>query len=357
MSAKSFLFMDSCDHYDQTSYIGLKWNVLGIGTSSTSAGRNGRGIQFNNSGGLGKSCPHNSSWVFGWAINIGNTEGAFGEGSFYQASHAGDTTLFTIFSEGDGSVSIYAGNGRTTLIANSGSSGLFLKSGVWYWFDCKFEITGTTPMSITATFRVNTQVWCTGSGSTGINVSSLLLQTATTNFHQFFNPSGVTSIDDIAIFPIDGTGSVNDFFGDTMLSVLFPRADVTANWTAVGGSTSTMWDHVNDQFAEANDDTIYIKSDTAGQDANMQWQPVSVPAGGSIIAVHYGVLARKDAEGSRSFEQTVGPTGGFLQLGPTWFPGDSYAYYFFGMDQDPNTGAPWTATGFDGTDFGVQLVS
>lgn len=350
-------FLDSCDHYDETSYISLKWNVPGFGTSSTSAGRNGRGISFNNSGGLGKSLTHQSGWVFGWAINIGFTEGAVGEGSFYQASHAGDTNLFTIFSEGDGSVSLYAGNGRHALIQNSGTNGFFLKSGIWYWFDCKFSITNGMTMQVTATFRVNTQVWCSGSGDTGIASSSLLLQTPTTNFHQFFNPSGVTNIDDIVIADMSGSGSVNDFFGDTMLSALFPRADVTANWTAVGGSTSTMWDHVNDQFAETNDDTIYIKSDTVAQDANMQWQPTSVPAGGSIVAVHYGCLARKDAEGSRSFEQTVGPTGAFEQVGPTWYPGDSYSYFFFAMDEDPGTSLPWTASGFNSTDFGVQLVS
>ena len=354
-------FMDSCDHYDQDSYITLKWNNSFFGTHSSASGRNGRGLDFDTTGQVSKSLTHQAGWVIGWAINIGTQiSGTFGNGLYFTSAHAGDTTLFSIYSESDGSVSLYAGNGRTNLIQNSGTNGFFLKGGIWYWFDVKFAITGTTPMSITATFRVNTQVWASGSASTGINSSALLLQTPTTNFHTFSAPGSSavgTFADDFVLADMSGAGSVNDFFGDTALSVLFPASDITATWTAVGGSTSTMFDHVNDQFAETNDDTIYIKSDTVGNVANMNWQPVSVPAGGSIVAVHYGVLNRKDAEGTRTFEQTVGPTGAYEQTGPVIYPGDSYSYSFFAMDEDPNTSAPWTAAGFDATAFGVKLLS
>ncbi len=355
-------FMDSCDHYDQDTYITLKWNESFFGAHSTAAGRNGRGLNLDSTGQVSKSLTYQAGWVVGWAINIGTQiSGTFGNDFYYQASHAGDTTLFSIYGEGDGSVSLYAGNGRHNLIQNSGTNGFFLKGGIWYWFDVKFSISGTSNMAVTAVFRVNTQPWASGSANTDINVTDLLLQQAKINFHTFHppgsSPSG-TIIDDIVIADQSGSGAVNDFFGDTALSVLFPRADVAIpTWTAVGSTTSTLFDHVNDQFAETNDDTIYIQDATAGDAANFDWQLVSVPAGGSIVAVHYGVLARKDAEGTRSFEQTVGPSGSPTQVSPPWFPGDSYSYFFFAMDEDPATGLPWTQAGFNATHFGVKTLT
>jgi len=354
-------FMDSCDHYDQDAYITLKWNESFFGTHSTASGRNGRGLNLDSTGQVSKSLTYQAGWVIGWAINIGTqTSGTFGNDFYYRASHAGDTTLFSIYGEGDGSVSLYAGNGRHNLIQNSGANGFFLKGNIWYWFEVKFSLSGSSNISVTAAFQVNTQPWASGTGSTDIDVNDLLLRTAKVNFHTFHpagsSPTG-TIIDDIVIADQSG-GSIHDFFGDTALGVLFPRADIpTPAWVAVGGTTSTLFDHVNDQFAETNDDTIYIQSHTIGDAANFAWQPTTVPAGGSIIAVHYGVLARKDAEGGRSFEQTVGPSGSPDQVSPPWFPGDSYSYFFFAMDVDPATGLPWTEVGFNATDFGVKLLS
>lgn len=349
---RQMMFMDSCDHYDTQQEMLVKWNAGIPSVTPTTAGRNGRGVDFNG-GALEKSLTHQSGWVVGWALNLGALTGGFPNSAYYIGSHAGETGLFSVFGETDGSLSIYAGNGRHNLIQNSAGGGFFLHSGIWYWIDLKYSITGTSNMNITATLRVNTQVWCTGSAATDINVLSLLLQTATTNYHHIAAGGGLGNADDFGIAAINGTGLINDFWGDWALSALFPNADVQTDWNqSAAGSAFIL---VNEQFPDG--DATYIFSDTVGNIENFGWQPTAVPAGGSIVAVHYGVYARKDAEGARAFWQQSGPSGAPNWNSVDWYVGDTYAYYFSCLDADPATGAAWTQAGFNSTDFGVKLTA
>lgn len=352
-------FMDSCDHYDTDAAMLLKWNNAFGATHTSPNGRNGRGIQMSGSGAyISKSLTYQSGWVCGWAVNITAIAGAFGIDFYYQALHAGESTLFSACAEQDGSVSLYAGTRSGPLIGNSGSNGFFLKAEVWYWFEVKYSFSGSSNIAVTAELRVNTQPWVNPGSpvNSGINVNTLLLGIAETNVHQFGSPTTVI-IDDIVVADQSGTGSLNDFPGDTALGVVFPASDVSGNlWTGVGGSGG-LYTYVNDIYPEINDDTKYIESQTPTDVANFGWQPISVPSGGSVVGIHYGVYARKDAEGGRSFKQFTGPSGSPTSSGPVWFPGDSYAYYFWPMDEDPTTSMPWTQAGFNATDFGVDLVS
>lgn len=346
-------FCDSCDHYDTQAQMLVKWNASVPTVNPTSSGRNGRGV-FMNGGALEKSLTHQAGWVLGFAINISGSTGGFGSDYIYQGSHAGETTLFSVYGETDGSLSIYAGNGRHNLIQNSGlAHGFFLKANVWYWFDFKYAITGSSNMAITATLRVNSQVWATGSGNTDINVNTLLLQTATTNYHSIRAAGQNATFDDFVIADMSGMGSVNDFFGDVILGALFPNGDVTTQWSQ--SAAGNAYPLVNQQFPD--DDATYIFDNTVNDIENFNWQPTVVPPGGSIIAVHYGIYARKDAEGARSFVQIVGPTGSPQLTSQPWYVGDTYAYYFIAMDQDPSTSAPWTQSGFNTRQFGVELNS
>lgn len=347
-------FMDGCEHYQTAAQMLTKWNASIPTVTPTTSGRNGRGLSLVG-GGVEKSLTHQNGWVFGWAVNVQGGTFGFGSDYFYQGSHAGETALFSIYGETDGSISLYAGNGRHNLIQNSGSLGKFLKPGIWYWFDCKYAISGSTNMGITATFRVNTEIWATGSANTDINVNSLLLQVATTNYHSFRAAGTNALFDDFAVADMSGLGSVNDFFGDVAIGALFPDADDHIDWSLFPLGSPNSFSLVNSQFPD--DDTTYINSSTVGNVDNFGWQPTVVPPGGSIVAVHYGVYARKDAEGSRSFVTLIGPTGSPAFTSNPWFVGDTYAYYFQAFDQDPQTGIPWTQTGFNGTKFGVKLNS
>jgi hypothetical protein len=344
-------FGDSTDHYDLQSDIGLKWtqNILDAATNiAAPPGRGTRAILLKN--GVSKTCTYQTVWFTGFALYV-NT--AVSGATVYALSAAGSAsaTLAVMRMENDGTLSILAGN-ALNLIANSGA-GTIINANTWNYFEVGVTLSGTTPIMATVTLRVNGIQILTGTASTGVNASGTLLGTNQANTHSYFyNSVASAAMRDVYIADGSGAGSVNGFIGDIALSTLFPRADVLAQWTAVGGVGSTLWNHVNPQFPETNDDTIYIEDNNNGDVANFLWQPIA-PFSGTIPFIHYGVYNRKDAQGSRNFRQTTHAVAN----GPTVSPGDSYRYDFFAMDQDPATSLPWTQANFNASQFGLVVTS
>jgi hypothetical protein len=343
-------FGDSCDHYDLQSDIGLKWteNILNSVTNAPApAGRGTRALLLKN--GVFKTCTYQTTWFAGWALYINSQ---IGGGVIYalSAANSASATMATVRTENDGSLSIYAGN-TLNLIANSMAA--TLAPDTWNYLEVGVVLSGTAPIQATVTLRLNGTVLLSGVASTGVNASGTLLGTNQANVHSFFYNSVASAYArDFYIADGSGSGSVNGFIGDIAISALFPRADVLAQWTAVGGVGGELWDHCNPQFPETNDDTIYIASQTNGQIANFDWEPIT-PFTGTIPFIHYGVYNRKDAEGSRAFRQTTHAVAN----GPTIAPGDSFRYDFFAMDQDPNTSLPWTQANFNASEFGLVVTS
>jgi len=262
--------------------------------------------------------------------------------------------MSSVILEDDGSLSLYAGNGAN-LISNSAhdSPAVVLNPAVWYYIECKTQLSGsgTSTIVATCTLKVNGVIVGSGSASTGVLGNQTLTGSGLANYHQFAN-NGPTTLDDVYIADLSGSGSINDFAGDLKIGVVYPASDGTFNWTAVGGTTTTGFDHVNPQFPETNDDSTYIKSLSTGSLADFTFQSISTFTGG-IVAVHFGVYGRKDDEGSREWQPTVHGT----VTGSTVSPGDTYVYYFNAYDQDPATGSPWTQANFNASHFGVKLSS
>lgn len=347
----SMVFMDGCDHYDQNSTIELKWTVNN-GCTSLPGGRNGRCISIG-AGFVGKTLQYSQGWVVGFAANFQTTVGWGGEAQLYEVFHAGDTRLGWISVETDATITLHAGN---QVIGNSGmgpdGSTFSFHPVSWYYIEIKTNLgsssEGTVLVDIVV--RVNGVIVVSGSGDSLIPINTLLLNVPSANFHRF-SAGGVVDgtmlLDDLGIATTIG-GSVTDFFGDIKLGALFPRQDEQTDWVPTPSGPS--FSCVNEPFPDG--DTSYISSFTPGEQDNFDWQPVSTFIG-TIVAVHYGVYARKDDEGSRSFQLTCNG----LNVGPVFSPGDTYVYYFFCMDEDPTTGVPWTQDGFNATTFGVNLIS
>ena len=345
-------FGDSTDHYDLQSTIGLKWtqNILNAAQSQVAPpGRGPRAILLKN--GIFKTLTYQNSWFVGFALYVNSP---LGGAVLYtcSAANSSSATMATVRVESDGTISIVAGN-NLNLIANSGTAGIVLNANTWNYIEIGVTTSGTTPIMATVTLRLNGIQILTGTASTGVNASATLLGTNQCNVHSYFYNSTDSAVArDFYIADGSGSGSVNGFIGDVALSVVFPRADVLAQWTAVGGSGSTLWNHVNPQFPETNDDTNYIEDNTPGDVANFLWQPIT-PFTGTIPFIHFGVYNRKDAEGTRTFQQTTHAVAN----GPLISAGESYLYNFFAMDQDPATSLPWTQANFNTAQFGLELIS
>lgn len=196
----------------------------------------------------------------------------------------------------------------------------------------------------------------TGSANTGTNQNQTLLGVPKANMHTFagggtFFGGGNNGTYFCDCYIADTlSGTVVDYTGNLYLSALFPNADVTTMWTPLSGSTLYTQVNANPPVG----DSAYIYDDTPDDLANFNWQPTT---NNVIFFVHYGVYTRKDNEGTRTFQLTVGPSFAFEQLGPIISPGDAYLYYFFAMDADPNTGLAWTQSGFNATQFGIQILT
>lgn len=352
------VYADGCDHYDQNSTIDLKWTV-NDGCVSTPNGRNGRGITIG-SGFIGKTLVYNASWAVGFAAIFQTTQGWGGEAQLYSLYHAGDTRLAWISIEGDATITLHAGN--TNIIANSGQGAnpFSLHPQTWYYIEVMTVLTTIvngqtmlTDVAVTMTVNVNgVQVATGGPVDSLITVSSLLLNIAQANFHRIDAGGvvdGTTTVDDMYFCNINGQGSINGFAGDIKLGALYPMADVQHDWTSVPGLPA--YQCVNQQYPDGGD-TTYIASYQGGQQDIFDFQPIS-PFYGTIPFVHYGVFARKDNEGTRAFQLTCNGKN----VGPVIFPGDTYVYYFYCMDENPQTNQPWGQEDFDGSTFGVNLIS
>jgi hypothetical protein len=336
-------FLESFDGYGNSEFP-LRW--VGSGNVSIVPGRNGNGCNVGSGGGLQQTVAYNANWVVGFAANFSYSSIAVGE--IYAALTPTATGLIKIVIESDGTVSLYT-QGSSSPIGNTGDA-LKLNTHTWYYFEIKFSISGSTMVETTATLRVNKQtVLGPVSGNTGWDSTQSLTKQCALNQHLFSGSSipGGTIFDDIYIFNQDG-GVNDDFAGDVKILVIKPDQDILTPFQKVGGSgpSYTCINEIPPDY-----DTSYLYDNTNGDFENFNWQPL--PAFfGSVICVQYTIFARKDDEGSRAFQHTMGP--GPTSKSSAHYIGDSYLYYMWELDTGPG-GAMWTVALFNATSFGFII--
>lgn len=337
-------FIDSFDHYANANIL-QKWTAKGATGNSLVPGRNGKGCLISEGGNLFKTLDQQSTWVVGWAFNMQSQSPGSQQAILGFINIA--LTLATVRLNPDSTFSLYANN---TPIATSTAS---INPGVWYFLECKCQIAGTNPVSVTLTLKLNGTAIAAGSGSTGIDITSWIVPTGTANV-VFFGSSGAPGgviIDDVYI--MDGTGtSNNNFSGDLKILAIFPDADVAVQWTP-NGIAGGNFKCVNEN--PPDDDNTYVSDNNVGDTDKYHWQ--QLPSNfGQIIGVQYSMYARKDNEGKRTVRQITG-TAAFDNNSPIRFLGDGYVYYTLPMDTDPATGSAWSIAGVNGTHFGIILDS
>lgn len=339
-------FVDSFAHMGtNVGLLPFKWTAsqgaLAFTTDTTSA-VNGFGLDmisgFLTPGGVRKTLDHQTSWIVGCRIFTGALDGA------YQGLH-NSTTLAKWTINNDGTLSIYAGS------VTIATSTLSLHTGRQYYIEMSYTLSGTSNINVSSTLRVNGIQWVTGNANSGINQTSLLVGTTTVNGHLFTGPStNGNVISDCYI--CDATGSFNNtFLGDVKIQLILTNGDSTPlNWIPSGTGT-THWNLINE--VPPDDDTTYVYQTATGSVDLWQWQ--DIPAfSGTVLGVQYSLYARKDAEGSKEFQQVVGTSG--TNTFNTISPSDDYIWYPWCYDTDPDTGIAWTQVGFNAKVFGAKLI-
>ena len=353
--------MDSCAHYG-VAQENLKWTFVATPQIVSNGGpRGGQCLSFKSPVALTRS--HQSHFIWGWRYQTTASQ-QNSQGRIYSFSHAGETELGGLRVESDGTLSIYAGN-NSFLIQNTGSknspgnpTGLTtfkLIVGTWYWFEMEVILmgSGSSPCEVQINFRINEQLSLTGTASSGVAVNSLLLQSATADFHEFQGAAGDFPSNgcDFIFIRCDGTGLINAFPGDCAIDAIYPDSDQTINWMTTG---TPQYSQINEHPPNGDLTYIYTNNAIATPIDSFLFQPVA-PFNGTIIAVHLLAYARKDNGGGRTFSLTVSDK---VQTGtPTFYGTDSYIYFPWCYDADPDTSSAWTVTGFNAKKFGVQLLS
>lgn len=348
-------FIDSCAHSGSGgSQIPLsrKWTSYASATYSTTQTRTS-GVSIALQGGISKTLSYVNERWFGLACYISNGQAI----PVFMAFGSGGAVLIYLTLELDSTISIRDGLTHS-LIWNSTS--LVITPDTFHYFEFHVLLGGSTPLTVSCDLHVDGQTWASSvTSNLGYNASNLIIDAAEMNQIQVSGASGSGQtiylcdiyVVNAATTDLNGnTSTLTGFLGDVDIDALIPIADHTVQWTPSAGSTHYM---LVDEIPP-DDDTTYVSSNTTNQVDDFEFQQIT-GFSGNLLGAQLCIYAKKDAEGSRTIEGTVGGTAQNNNNGLEQYLYDYYDYFIFPLDSD--NGTPWTVTNFNAERFGVKLSS
>lgn len=333
-------FVDSFDHYS-TAQGTRKWSVFNLSFGGIGAtgrhGSNGARIGIL-TGGLSKTLDAQQTWITGFAFKMSSLA------NFPLASFADSgVPQCSVYVTSAGTIKAYRWTESGVLL---GTSAAVISPAAFYYIEVKAKIhssTGTIDVhvngiSVLSLSGVNTQ----NSGN------------ATADSVGFGNGTGgLVDMDYDDLYICDSTGSANnDFLGDIRIDATFPNAEgSTIEWTPSTGTDNSAL--VSDN--PSNDDSNYDSSSTPGQ-IDFYDFPNITPTSGTVYGVVLQMTVRKDDAGSRTFRGKIFQ-GSTEYDGSTVGAGDTYGIFSEIHEEDPDTSSPWTISGVNAAQFGLELVS
>lgn len=241
----------------------------------------------------------------------------------------------------DGTITAYR---DTTAIGTSDSPAV--TAAAWQHMECWVTCDNSAG---TVEVRVN--------GVTVLDLSSLDTQGQSTSamtqwaFYNSVNPVCQSWIDDL--FAADDSGSYNnDFIGDRRVLTQMPVADTAqADWPLSTGSDGyALIDDVS-----PDDDSSYIYAETSGLDSEFALDdlPEEVSAIAFTNLVH---RSRKDEAGDCNV-QTGMVSGGEVASGTDRAITSEYTYWGDVIELDPDTGAPFSRSGWNAATLRISRTA
>lgn len=344
-------FIDSMAHYNGTG-ISEKWTVSAFGNWNSSGGRR-NAPYLSGAMSLSKTLTHQTRYIQGAAIILA-TAGAGGRHLSFGNNNA---VIATIQVENDGTVSIFSNGNRMAT-----SSRAIADYTSWHYYELDALVGGSTPVTLTATVRVDGLQFVTYNGTTNFNASQLIDNAATMNncgvnaSTPSFGCMDFYCVDTNTLDQYGNATTNTGFLGDVQIDAIFPVSDVTTAWSTFGGDGTHAFTCVNDNPPDF--DTSYVfTSNTATTSEGFKYQPISGFTG-TILGAQYLTLARKDNEGIRIIAMTVGSsTASTIEfLGTGNYLSDYYVYYIAPLDS--NFGVAWSTASFGtgGVTFGFDCI-
>lgn len=359
------IFLDSFQHYgtpgsSANALVVKKWT----GASSpniTSSGPNGNyGCEV---GIVARTVPRNQSYGVAWKFKIDGVSTNFGEGQVCQFQAVSSShvlvAICTLQLEPDGTFSIYCGAD----FAGQSDPSTAIHAGTWYTLEMTVltgaDITGNVNAAMYV--RLNTvQIVAAGIAGSNIFTSGLLSGDPTISYISFGGSSlGTSTISAPVIFDdqVDMGASYNMtshidamtgpvfWAGDCKVGVLFPRADVLAQWTSTGAN---QFSQINGQ---APNPSTFVSSLTPGQADAMDFD---VAANFPVVTLQLVAYANKNDAGTREVSLRGGATAAEV-LSQVYSLPDDPIYLIGGRDNVPATGNQWTQATVNAHQFGFDL--
>ena len=348
----ALLFVDSCDLYATREQIARRWepnatSVSHINVSATAGRWGGRAIQLA-SAGVGRIIRHippRQTVILAFAASFAR-DGSPVNQAFITLYDPTGTQIVIAIDFVEGRYRCYRGWFDVEITQSAVDFAAVAKEQ-YHWFELKVTIDATGGA---VELRRNGAVLLTFSGNTKGAPTGDITRVQLRSMNQNSKNRIDVWLDDIVIAD-DLGGQNDDFLGDLRISTLVPTADTAQkDWTPSSGSDNFS------RVAEVppDDDTTYVASATPGDRDLYAMAPLgTTPL--AIKGLQQTAVARKDDAGERALALVL-KSGATVLVAPPTILGSSYAFTEAIHEQDPATGAPWTAAAVDAVQAGLEVA-
>jgi len=282
--------------------------------------------------------PTNDTWIVGMAIKFGSSFPDSKEVFVLGSLDSSPYYNFSIKVTSDGKLSVCGGG--NTLLATTADPVLAADS--WHYLEVKVVCHDTTG---SYEVRIDDQVVLSGS-----NVDTR--GSEDTRYALFQLQQHYQCIDDIYICDIDGTTN-DDFLGRVFIEGVLPSADGdSSDWTPASGTDNyAMVDEV-----PTDDDTSHVESGTEDDTDLYDYGDLSTITTEPILGLQVSTDVRmNEFPGDIDLYQTVKSGSTASDGEATNIADDSYEVAARILETDPDTSSAWTASGVNGTQFGIKV--
>lgn len=176
---------------------------------------------------------------------------------------------------------------------------------------------------------------------TNLNLGSTDIGMLSFEKTQNVSSTGSIAIDDLVVWDTTGTKN-NNFMGPQRVYTTFCDADTAVeDWTTTGAANA--YQAVNN--VPPDGDTTYIQASSSAQKIELEL-PAIPPEATQLAAVYVETMGKLTAAGYGNVQTSI-VSGAAVANGPSTPLTTSYVYWPSVFEVDPNTGLPFTKTGFE----------
>ena len=346
--------IDSFDYY-ATSDLDRKWTTItGSVILSTAVTRTGPNVlRIRNSGfqSVAKTFDSQASWIVGYAFQVSTLPTGIVTRLFEFIDSA--TVQCFLRLNSDGRLEVLRG---AAIAVSGGVSTRAINMGIWYFLEMKVTIADSIGAD-SCKVRINGQDWITVDAGEDLKETA----NATADIIRMSNNSsgaGFLYIDNLYIFDgTDGGGTEptnDDFAGDIKVGFHLPDGNGATN-EFTGSDADSVDNFLLVDENPTDDDTTYVESSTIGHiDLYTVEDLAETPL--DFKAVQINSVIRKDDSGVKSVRMVIRPTSTNF-FGGNIDPQDGvYTNEIEILNEDPETEAAWTESGFNATEFGLEIT-